>query len=106
MGNPVRILRFGNLDDIIFAKEMITMLLQEKIIALENELTDAEICVFRDCKNRCEHCSLKELCQKEIDEFYEKTTAITEEKEKIRREIESLEAEITFWERRRFGLPN
>ena len=108
MSGPAGVLRLGNLEDIIYLRKMEIMLLQERFNLLEDELTDSETCELRDCKNGCKYCSLKELCQKEIDEFYEEAAIIQEKQEKIRREIGALEDEIIFLfrERRRLGLPN
>ena len=91
-----RVLRFGNLDDIIYVREFEIILLKGNFKDLEKE--NYEWMEEFDCSGypSCKRCSSKKYCEVFMKNLYDGFGAINAEIDKIGREMHGLLAEQMF----------
>lgn len=91
---PERVLKFGDLEDIIFVKGAEIRLLQKKIVAIEKEFLDEKFCELYCEQDDCNGCPSNQDCdearkilQEEIAKINREITALWEEKDFHEREL-------------------
>lgn len=84
---PERVLKFGDLEDIIFVKGAEIRLLQKKIVAIEKEFLDEKFCELYCEQDDCNGCPSNQDCdvtikilQGEIDKINSELSLLHKEK--------------------------